>query len=278
MDLILFTKSLQDHDIDALIERGHELKVDGYDLAVRPGYAVNPENVHQALPDAARRLRAEGLDVGIVTASTRLTSPEDPTARPILAAMDDADIRLVKLGYFRFDPLSQDYWSEVDEARRALDGWQAMAEGYGVKVCCHTHSGSYLGNNCASLMLLLKGRDPRSIGAFVDTGHLVLEGGPIAMELAMVREYLSIVALKDMLSFRQRREDEGGMGHEVTLAGQGMVAWTEVFAELVRIGYDGPLSAHAEFESPDASTHMAALRREVAYFRHKLSAAQGLER
>lgn len=276
MDLLLFTKSLQDHNVDALIDRGHDLQVDGYDLAVRPGYAVNPDNVRDALPDAARRLRADGLEVGMVTLATRLTSPEDPSSRAILAAMADADVRLVKLGYFRYDPLTQDYWAEVDEARRTLDRWQAMGEEHDVKICCHTHSGSFLGNNCASLMWLLRGRDPRSIGAFADVGHLALEGGPLAMELAMVREYLSIVALKDLLRFRVQGQEEGEMGRAVMLAGDGMVAWSQVFAELVRIGFDGPLSVHAEFESPDRATHMAALRREVAYLRHKRDVALGL--
>jgi len=276
MELVFFSKSLQDHNIDALIRRGHDLGVDGYDLCVRPGYAVNPENVAEALPSAAQKLTAEGLSIPLVTGNFDLLTPEHPAARPILAAMDKASVRLLKLGYFRFDPRTQDYWSEVDKARKALTGWQGLAREYGVKVCYHTHSGFYLGNNCAALMLLLQGLDPQYIGAYIDPGHLSLEGAPFSMGVSMVRDYLSIVALKDPLREREAHGDEGSMTHEILQAGEGMVAWSEVFAELVRIGYDGPLSVHAEFKSPDRVAHLAAARREVAYFRRKLDAAFGV--
>ena len=42
MSLVLFTKSLSDHDVPQLIERGRALGVDGYDLCVRAGHPVQP--------------------------------------------------------------------------------------------------------------------------------------------------------------------------------------------------------------------------------------------
>ncbi|NLS76837.1 MAG: sugar phosphate isomerase/epimerase [Chloroflexi bacterium] len=273
MKLVLFSKGLQDHDVAALIERGHELGVDGYDLAVRPGYVVSPDNVTEMLPAAVRRLGEAGLVVPLVTASTDLVSPEHPTAKPIIAAMGKAGVPLLKLGYFRFDPRTQDYWEEVDKARRALDGWQELGRAHGVKVCCHTHSGPYLGNNGAALMHLLRGRDPQLIGAYLDPAHLALEGGPFAVELNMARRYLSLVALKDPIRFREDHGDEGGLGREIVEAGQGMVRWSEVLAELARVGYRGPFSVHGEFKAPDQPIYLAACKREVAYFRAKLGAA-----
>ena len=42
MQVILFSKMFKSHSIEALIETGHDLGIEGYDLAVRPGYAVEP--------------------------------------------------------------------------------------------------------------------------------------------------------------------------------------------------------------------------------------------
>lgn len=52
----------------------------------------------------------------MLTGDSKLLFPDD-TAKLILAAMDKADVRLIKLGYFMFDPLKQNYWQEVDRIR-----------------------------------------------------------------------------------------------------------------------------------------------------------------
>ena len=49
MKLILFSKMLKDRSIDALADLAASLGIDGYDLAVRPGHPVNPDNVAEAV-------------------------------------------------------------------------------------------------------------------------------------------------------------------------------------------------------------------------------------
>ena len=53
MTWVMFSKLLKDLDVDRLGEAIKELGFDGIDLAVRPGYPINPENVSTALPAAA---------------------------------------------------------------------------------------------------------------------------------------------------------------------------------------------------------------------------------
>ena len=72
MKLILFSKMLKDRSIDALADLAASLGIDGYDLAVRPGHPVNPDNVAEALPRAAATLRARGFDIPMITANTDL--------------------------------------------------------------------------------------------------------------------------------------------------------------------------------------------------------------
>jgi sugar phosphate isomerase/epimerase len=60
---------------------------------------------------------------------------------------------------------------------------------------------------------------------------------------------------------------------EFVPGGEGLVDWTTVLDELVRIGYDGPLSVHCEFQvAPEA--FMETMRRDVRFFKAQLAAAQ----
>jgi len=275
MQLLCFSKCLKDKDVAGLIDLAKDLGLDGYDLCVRDGYVASPDNARQVLPALVKQMAAEGLSIPMVTGPTDLIRPEHPAAEPLMAAMTESGIRLLKIGYARCRPQAgDDYWQKVNEFRRALEGWAKLAEKHGVKVCYHTHSGpDFLGGNCAALMHLLQGFDPRHLGAYIDPGHLTVDGEPFALGLAMVREYLSIVALKDVLPTPQRSGDEGVDARRWVTAGSGIVAWSEVFAELVRIGYDGPLSVHAEYEHEGPEDLRAKLKPEVEYFRKKRDAA-----
>jgi sugar phosphate isomerase/epimerase len=277
MELIVFSKAFKDRSVPELVALAQDYGVDGWDLCVRPEYAVSPENAATALPEAARLLAAEGLRIPLVTGNFDLLEPDHPTAEPILSAMDQADIRLLKLGYYHFDPATQDYWAEVDRVRKLLEGWQALGERYGVKILNHTHSNRCLGLNCSCLMHLLRGFDPRYLGAYLDPAHLLVEGEEFAVGLGMVKGYLSAIGMKDVALLREVKKGHGTRRNEWTPAGQGMVDWTTVFADLLAVGYDGPLSVHCEFEVP-AEEVDATLRREVRFFRETIQLAQSASR
>ena len=273
MQVIVFSKMFKDKSPDELTELAAEFGIEGYDLCVRPGYPVNPDNAARALPEVVRTMRRAGLAVPMVTGNFDLLSPADPTAEPILAAMDKADVRLIKLGYFAFDPIKQDYWKEVDRIRRLFEGWQALGRRYRVRVCYHTHSVRCMGLNCAALAHLIHGFDAQYIGAYVDPGHMVIEGEEFRMGVAMVRSHLSIVGLKDVKIVRQARNNHGACAAEFVPAGEGMVDWTVVFDELARIEYKGPLSVHGEFHVPPGA-FLETMRRDVRFFKAQLAAAQ----
>ena len=140
MRLIVFSKMLKEKSIAELVDLAQRHGYNGYDLAVRPGHPVNPDNAAQALPQAAAQMAQAGLRIGMVTANFDLLTADHPLAEPLLAAMDSADVRLLKLGYFRFDPATMDYWEQVDSVRRAFSDWEKLARAYNVKICYHTHS------------------------------------------------------------------------------------------------------------------------------------------
>ena len=267
MKLVVFSKMLKEKSVAELVELAHDFGMEGYDLAVRPGYPVNPDNAGTALPEAAKVFVENGLSIPMITGNTDLLLPDRPGVETLLGAMDQADVRLLKLGYFKFDPATQEYWQEVDQAREALEGWEKLGEKHDIRICYHTHSNRCLGLNAGMLMHLLRGFNPRYIGAFIDTGHLRVEGEEFAVAAGVVAEYLSIVAAKDMLMEREEKDGHGAVRRSVVEAGQGMVDWTAVFTEFARIGFAGPVTVHCEFHAEEADL-LPAIRREVAFFRN----------
>jgi len=273
VQLIVFSKLLKDRSIPELIDLAHSHGYDGYDLCVRSGYPVSPEDAALTLPTAVRQLAAAGLSVPLVTGPTSLTDPRQPEAENLLAALADAGVPRMKLGYFRFDP-AQPYWEQVDRARRTLENWEILGRIYGVQVCYHTHSGNYLGLNAAALMHLLLDRDPAHIGAYLDPAHFAVNGEPFALGLSMAAEYVSLFSFKDVLVERVQLDgpsagsgERHGTGKVCWVpAGEGVVNWMEVFGEVKRTGFDGPVSIHCEFEV-SAEEWLETFGREIAFYK-----------
>ena len=251
--LILFSKFLQGFDVPGLIAKAQELGLEGYDLCARPGYVVGPENLHD-LPGAVATFRRAGLDVPLITAPTDLLSAEDPRAAAYLTAMRDAGVGLLKIGYFGFNR-RLDYWAEVARIRAVLAGWADLAARTGGTVLYHTHSGD-MGQNASALLHLIHGFGP-AVAGYLAPGHLVFCGEPFPFAAAVVAGQLRAVALKD---------GHRGRGHFAP-AGQGDVDWAAVFDTLVERGFDGPLSVHAEYETPARQQFASLLPAEVAFFR-----------
>ncbi len=273
MKLIMFSKTLKEATPAELVRRAQEWGLDGYDLCVRPGYTVNPDNAAVELPRLASRCRAAGLDIPMVTGNFDLLEPEHPTAEPLLRAMDEADIRLLKLGYFRYDPRQHDYMAEVERIRAAFGRWESLARRYRVRICYHTHSDRCMGLNACGLATLLAGFDPALVGAYVDPAHLAVEGEAFATALGILRPWLSLVAVKDVLLNRVEKNGHGALQRHWVVAGAGVVDWTDVFDGLARERYDGPVSVHCEFEVP-AAEFAATVQREIAFFRRFVPAAR----
>ncbi|HWA24508.1 MAG TPA: sugar phosphate isomerase/epimerase family protein [Lacunisphaera sp.] len=286
MTLLLFTKRLAGWSIDELVAGAHRLGLAGYDLAVREGHLVNPDNVGTALADLVRVMRSNGLAVPMVSARADLVSYQEGDAKMLLRAMAASDVRLLKIGYFRF-PRSPtfNYRLKVEACRRLLAEWETAGREHGVKICYHTHStttGDYfLGSSVASLLDLFEGLDPAWIGAYLDSGHLAMEGEPIDLALAMASSHLCAMALKDMRS--ERGTSYLPAQNRLVPAGAGAVDWAAMARSLARVGFRGPLSIHAEYEPGPGPGLEEMLAHEVGFFRqllepHFAPAEQGLNR
>jgi sugar phosphate isomerase/epimerase len=261
---VYFTKLLQGLDMPGIVTFLKEAGLDGADLAVRPGYPVTPDNAVAELPRAAKRFRDEGLAIGLVTAPTNLIDPDGATARNLFEASAKAGVLAVKIGYF---PYHGNFDADLADARRRLAGFARLAERTGVRACYHTHSGANLGNNGAGLRLLLQDLDAHHVGAFVDTGHTAINGGPIRMELDLVRPWLSLLAIKDMLW----EKGPDGWRSRVVPAGEGIVRWGEVGQAVRACKFNGTVSLHGEYETKDLAERQALAQRELALLKKNLA-------
>ena len=83
----------------------------------------------------------------------------------------------------------------------------------------------------------------------------------------MVRQYLSIVSIKDVLLRRVEAEGHSAVAFEVVPCGTGMVDFDGVFSTLRRYDFDGPLTVHCEFENASPSVFSTLVHQEVDFAR-----------
>ena len=265
MKFIMFTKHLESKAVPGLIKALKSVGVEGADLCVRPKYPVNPENAPTALPGAAKAFAAEGLSIPLITTPGDFTDPGIPYTEPLFAACREAGTGLIKLGYWTME--DGGYWATVDRIRKRLDGFQRLAEKHGVRVCVHNHSGSTMGLNSCAVMNLVKGFDPRHVGVFADPGHLSLVGEPLPMALDIVKEYLSILAFKDVLRERTVTNGKPAWQLKVVRLGSGFVDWTILLGLLKKMAYNGPVSFHSEYSGEPEDTVIDLARIDVRFIK-----------
>jgi sugar phosphate isomerase/epimerase len=247
VQIVLNSKFFSALSVPALGAKARALGFDGIDVNVRPGHPVNPANVTTALPEAVRVWTDQGLICPLATAPVTLVNPQAPEVEPLYAGCAAAGVPRLKIGFFPFTP-GEEYWGLVHAARSALEGFARVGEQHGVQTVYQVHSGPVLGSNCAGLMHLLRGMDPRRVGAYPDLGHMVLDGEDYPMGLAMVREYLSIVAVKDAYHAPQPPGSEPPFLPRFVAVGRGAVNWRRALGALKALGFDGAFSVHTEYE------------------------------
>jgi len=258
MELIFFTKFLKSLNPQQIGEAAKRIGVDGVDLAVRDGYAVNPSNVSTALAPAMRTWRSQGVTVPMVTLEGGATDPSDPTLIAIFEACGAEGIGLIKLGYWHWGG-SQPYWEGVASIRRALEGFTKLGERTGVCSLIHTHSGSCFGLNASAAMHLAHDFDPKHVGVYLDPGHLALCGEPLPMALAMVGSHLKMVGAKNA---RHERADGGKWRTVWTTLADGLVDWGGAVQTFARSGFEGPFSVHGEYSVTEETEGVLRLAAE----------------
>ena len=255
----LFSKHLPELTWSDLGRAVKDAGFDGVDLTVRPQGHVLPERAADDLPRAIDAIKAHGVSVPMIT--TELTSPDAPTAKPILQAAAKSGVRYFKTGYWRYTS-SPDVRAQIAAAGTALKGLARLARDHGIELGFHNHAG-YIGGALWDIAPAIDHLEPRHAGYYFDPRHAVAEGGAGAWKSAtyLVAPRLKMLALKDC---RWLKSPKGWIVENCPL-GEGMVdlGWT---ATAIRDSkFAGPISLHLEYEIPSGTEHtLTAARRDLA--------------
>ena len=247
MQIIRFTKFWDHLGVHELSKQAQTLGYDGLDLAVRDGHAINPENVISDLAEAVQRWTDVGIECAMISAETSLTDPSNPKTIDLFEAAAMADVPRIKIGYFTYAPgdVFEESWTH---GRQMLEGFERLSRSTGVQTLYHTHSGRCLGSNCAGLRHLLEGYEPDHIGAYVDLGHLAINGEDVQIGLPMLRDRLSVVGAKDAHHIQDPRpQRRAAFADKFVLLGQGAAEWPEAIVLLKSWDFKGPITIHTEY-------------------------------
>ncbi len=236
-----FSKPLPQMDWRHLAQSAKRVGFGGIDLTVRPEGHVLPEKAAADLPRAVAAIRAEGLEVPMIT--TALVSADDPTARPILSTASKLRIPYFKAGYYLYK--LADVRRELAEAGEQFRGLAALAGEYGIQLGYHNHE-EYIGAPVWDMASIIGPLDPKWVGFYFDPRHATAEGGVGAWKIAtnLVLPRLKMIAVKD---FYWEKTAQGWRDVNCPL-GQGMVDWKYFFKAVAQASFQGPMSLHIEYE------------------------------
>ncbi len=268
MKLMMFAKMLQEYPLEKTAQIMKDMGLDGVDLTVREGGYIEPTDVVAALPPAIEAISQYGLEVPMLT--TNVVSAEDEYAEDTFATAAQCGVKWLKLGYWHYQEFGS-LEKQILAARARMIDLEALARQYGIWAGIHIHSGDYLSAEATVVYEILQGRDPRYVGAYIDPGHMVVEGARSGwkMGIDLLAPYIQLVAVKDMM-WLHKPTAENPKNYELKLVplAEGMVPWPEVFALLHQIGFDGGISIHSEYGNyMDTEEIVAQTRRDIEYLK-----------
>jgi L-ribulose-5-phosphate 3-epimerase len=278
--LCLFSKAVPQLSWSELAQAAKQAGFGGIDLTVRSEGHVLPDRAAVDLPKAVAAIRAEGLEVPMIT--TELRDADDPIADTILRTAKDLSISYVKPGYYYYK--LADVLKERDEAGRRFRSLVALAAKYEIQVGYHNHV-NYVGAPIWDMAQVIEPLDPRWCGFYFDLGHCWIDGSASGWEIAshLVIPRLKMIAVKD---FRWKEQSPHRLEAVTCKMGEGMVPWSEFFKILAKSDFHGPISLHEEYLIPGVADDqgrslsratvpqvMAAAKENLDYLKSLLHAA-----
>lgn len=271
MKPIVFTKMLKPWEPDQLIAFAKETGLAGFDLCVRDGYPVTPQEIKTQLPAFMKKARAAGLTVPMATVGGLAMPPEDKLTEEAWAACAEAGIQGIKLGYWVWKP-GKHYWDEVKDIRKELAAYAKLAAKHGITALFHTHSDPYYGLNASALMHLIQDFDPKHVAAYIDPAHLGIDGEPLEMALDILRGRIGMVAVKNSHYKPVRNGDHMVWKRGVCALSEGLVDWAQAVKLLKQSGYDGYVSVHGEYDDRHTLEPVLELLKPDLVFLNKILA------
>ncbi len=233
----VFTKPWPAMPIPELAEFIAGMGFDGVELPVRPGFQVEPQDVAQGLPRAARQMAEAGV---------RIYSIAGPADEATIAACGEAGIPIIRI--MAPVPAGMNYLEAEAQFRRKHEALVPQLERYAVTIGVQNHCGRFV-SGAAGLTRLLAGFNPQHVAAVWDPAHEAVGGGLPEHALDMVWSHLCMVNLKNVFWRRTNGPEAEHATWEYywTSGRHGLASWPVIAEELRKRGYRGILCLSAQF-------------------------------
>jgi L-ribulose-5-phosphate 3-epimerase len=238
--IAMFTKPLDDYELDFMAATMAMAGIDSFDLAVRPGGRVNPENVADELPRVIETGKKYGLTTELIVTSIREANTE---AELILKTAAHCGVKHYRLGYFSYD-FKKGIWDSLQDTKRKLRPLVQLNEEAGIQAGYQNHSGTRLGAPVWDVWELIRDYPVEHISSQFDIRHAVTEGAASwILALRLMSKSIGSLAVKDFTW-----EVIDGKARVVSVPlGQGIVDFDQFFSLLHELGITAPISLHVEY-------------------------------
>jgi sugar phosphate isomerase/epimerase len=242
--LCLFSKPVPQLSWSELAQSAKQAGFNGIDLTVRPEGHVLPERAATDLPKAVAAIRAEGIEVPMI--STALVSADDPTAKPIFETASKLAVPYVKPGYYYYQFVN--VVEERNQAARKFRELVGLAEKYQIQIGYHNHTDN-VGAALWDMAPAIEPLDPHWCGFYFDLGHASVDLGENGWKVAanLVLPRLKMVGAKD---FTWKPRGPHDWHAEPCPMGQGITPWRGFLEILAQSNFHGPISLQQEFMIP----------------------------
>ncbi len=267
MKYYLFAKFFQHLSADELMAYCADAGVDGPTAVIREGYWLEPDSYARTLPGYVAAAEKAGLEVRFADTSFPMDElAKDNTPLKVLA---DNGILAVRLGYISKDAVAH-MRDLADLSRRLAEGVARSAENAGIRAVIQLHGNCYP-HNATAAWQMVKDLDPKYIGVMIDPGNNLHQEGfeRWDYQIQLLGEYIAAVGAKDAMKVRSGPHNSPTKGwvSEFVPAFEGQANWQQIYAELGKIGYDGPMILMPFYNTDNFPLMYEKFKQEVKYLK-----------
>jgi len=258
--IIGFIKPFQSLPFDEVADIAREIGWDGIECPLRKDGTIEPEQVEDRLPKLTEALRKRSLELTVI--ATDVEDATNPAGVRVLRTASKLGIRRYRLAHFRYD-LDKPIPPQIENFTAKLRDLSQLNKELNLQGTIQNHSGAnYVGAPVWDIWEMIRGLDPKRMGAYFDIGHATLEGGySWPTQAKLMEPFLAVVSVKDF-----RWQSKQGWEAEWCPIGDGAVR-PQFFGFLKKTSFTGPISMHFEYPLGKGKEMIAAMRKDLTVLR-----------